>query len=454
METTVRHPTSVATLDLATSRLRALVDPETFEPLRTAVADGVIGGTARIGGRPVCVWAQEATHKGGSLGVAGAETIASTIRRADRAGVPVVGLTNSAGARLQDGVAALNGYGEIFRAQAVARVPQVTLVVGTCAGGAAYSPAVGDFVVMVGDDARMFLTGPKVVEQVTRERITADELGGPRVQSRNGLAHLCVSNDDAPAVLTELLDYLPPVIGGPVPIVAAAAPPAGSPADVLPPTARQVYDVRQVIAKLVDGGALLELSARWARNMVTAFARLDGRPVGVIANQAHYLGGAIDAPASEKGAWFVNLCDRLRFPLVVLADTPGFLPGGRQERSGVIRHGASLLKAFSCATVPRVTVVLRQAYGGAYIVMNSRALGADLTLAWPGSTIGIMGAHQAVAIIERRSIAAGADPVALEERYAQERLQASVAAADGHIDEIVAPEQTRARILRALQLHD
>ena len=287
---------------LAASRLRALVDPESFEPLRTAVADDVVGGTARIGGRLVCVWAQEATHKGGSLGVAGAETIASTIRRADRAGVPVVGLTNSAGARLQDGVAALNGYGEIFRAQAVARVPQVTLVVGTCAGGAAYSPAVGDFVIMVGDDARMFLTGPKVVEQVTRERIAAEDLGGPRVQSRNGLAHFCVSEDDAPAVLTELVDYLPAVIGGPVPVVPGAAPPAGSPADALPPTARQVYDVRQVIAKLVDGGGLLELSSRWARNMVTAFARLDGRPVGVIANQPRYLGGAIDAPASEKGA--------------------------------------------------------------------------------------------------------------------------------------------------------
>jgi acetyl-CoA carboxylase carboxyltransferase component len=450
-----RHaPLALAESGLAANRLRTLVDPETFEPLRTAVADGVVGGTARIGGRPVCVWAQEATHKGGSLGVAGAETIASTIRRADRAGVPVIGLTDSAGARLQDGVAALNGYGNIFRAQTLARVPQVTLIVGTCAGGAAYSPALGDFVVMVGDEARMFLTGPKVVEQVTRESITADALGGPRVQSRNGLAHLCVDETDAPVLLTELVDYLPAAIGGPVPVVPGAAPPAGSPADPLPPTARQVYDVRHVIAKLVDGGALLELSGRWARNMVTAFARLDGRPVGVIANQPRYLGGAIDAPASEKGAWFVNLCERLRFPLVVLVDTPGFLPGGRQERAGVIRHGASLLRAFSCATVPRLTVVLRQAYGGAYIVMNSRPLGADLTLAWPGSTIGIMGARQAIAIIERRSIAAGADPATLEERYAQEQLLAPVAAARGHIDEIVPPEQTRARLLRALQLHD
>lgn len=441
-------------LSLAASRLQALLDPNTFELLRTAVSDGVVGGTARLDGRPVCVWAQEATHKGGSLGVAGAETIVRTIQRAHRAGVPVVGLTHSAGARLQEGVAALTAYGEIFHAQALARVPQVTLVVGTCAGGAAYSPALGDFVVMVGREARMFLTGPQVVEQVTRESITADELGGARVQSANGVAHLCVEDDaDAPAVLRELMDYLPSVLGGSVPVVPPADPPDGSPADPLPSARRQVYDVRHVTAKLVDGGRLLELAGRWARNMVTAFARLEGRPVGVIANQPRYLGGAIDACASEKGAWFVNICDRMRIPLVVLVDTPGFLPGGRQERAGVIRHGASLLRAFSCATVPRVTITLRQAYGGAHIVMNSRGLGADLTLAWPGSDIGIMGARQAVAIVERRSVAAGANMDTLAERYAQEHLLSAVSAARGHIDEIIPPEQTRERLLGALELH-
>jgi acetyl-CoA carboxylase carboxyltransferase component len=441
-------------LSLATSRIRALLDADTFEPLRTAIADGVIGGTGRLGGRPICIWAQEATHKGGSLGVAGAETIVRTIRRADRAGVPVVGLTHSAGARLQEGVAALTAYGEIFHAQAVARVPQVTLVVGACAGGAAYSPALGDFVVMVGREARMFLTGPKVVEQVTRESITAEELGGARVQSANGVAHLWVEDElAAPAILRELMDYLPSVLGGAVPVAAPADPPDGSPADPLPATTRQVYDVRDVIAKLVDGGRLLELAGRWARNMVTGFARLDGRPVGFIANQPRYLGGAIDVCASEKGAWFVNACDRLRIPLIVLVDTPGFLPGGRQERAGVIRHGASLLRAFSCATVPKLTITLRQSYGGAHIVMNSRNLGADLTLAWPGSNIGIMGARQAVAITERRAIAAGADRDALADRYAQEQLLATVSAARGHIDEIVPPEQTRERLLGALELH-
>ncbi len=442
-------------LSLATSRLQAFLDPNTFEPLRTAVSDGVVGGSARLNGRPVCVWAQEAVHKGGSLVIAGAETIARTIQRAHRAGVPVVGLTHSAGARLQEGVAALTAYGEIFQSQALARVPQVTLVVGTCAGGAAYSPALGDFVVMVGQDARMFLTGPKVVEHVMRESITAEELGGARVQFANGVAHLYVQGDaDAPTVLRELMDYLPSVLGGSVPVVPPADPPNGSPADPLPSTMRQVYDVRHVITKLVDGGRLLELAARWARNMVTAFARLEGRAVGVIANQPRYLGGAIDACASEKGAWFVNICDRMRIPLVVLVDTPGFLPGGRQERAGVIRHGASLLRAFSCATVPKLTITLRQAYGGAHIVMNSRGLGADLTLAWPGSAIGIMGARQAVTIIERRSIAAGANVDMLAERYAQEQLRAAVSAARGHIDEIVQPEQTRKRLLGALELHD
>lgn len=442
-------------LSLSTRRLQAFLDPNTFERLRTAVSDGVVGGTARLNGRPVCVWAQEAAHKGGSLGIAGAETIARMIQRAHRAGVPVVGLTHSAGARLQEGVAALTAYGEIFRSQALARVPQVTLVVGTCAGGGAYSPALGDFVVMVGEEARMFLTGPKVVEHVMRESITADELGGARVQSGNGVAHLCVQNDaDAPAVLRELMDYLPSMLGGAVPVVPPADPPDGSPADPLPSTMRQVYDVRHVIAKLVDGGRPLELAGRWARNMVTAFARLEGRAVGVIANQPRYLGGVIDACASEKGAWFVNICDRMRIPLIVLVDTPGFLPGSRQERAGVIRHGASLLRAFSCATVPKLTITLRQAYGGAHIVMNSRGLGADLTLAWPGSDIGIMGARQAVAIVERRSIAAGANVDALAERYAEEQLRAAAAAARGHVDEIIEPEQTRERLIGALELHD
>jgi len=431
-----------------------LLDAGTFAPWRSAVGDGVVAGSALLDGRPVCVWMQDVSHHGGSLGAAGGETIARTIRHASRAGVPVLGLPHSGGARLQEGVAALSAYGAIFRAQALARVPQITLIGGPCAGGAAYSPPLGDFVVMVGPDARLFLTGPKVVEQVTREQISAEDLGGPRVHGANGVAHL-IAEDDRSAVklLRELLGYLPSTLGGVLPLVEAVDPPPGSPADHLPAGTRQVYDVRDVIAALVDGGSQLELAARWARNMVTTLARLDGRPVGVIANQARYLGGTIDSAASEKGSWFVDLCDRLALPLVVLVDTPGFLPGAKQERAGVLRHGSALLRAFARASTPKLTVTLRQAYGGAHIVMNSRDLGADLTLAWPQAQIGIMGAAQAVAIAEHRAIAAGSDAEQLAERYASMHLAVDVAAADGFVDEIVSPSETRERLIRALELH-
>jgi acetyl-CoA carboxylase carboxyltransferase component len=438
----------------ALTRLLALLDHDTFHPWRSAVGDGVIAGTGRVNGRPVCAWTQDVNHRGGSLGAAGGETIAHIIRRASGAGVPVLGVPHSGGARLQEGVAALGAYGAIFREQSLARVPQIALIGGVCAGGAAYSPALGDFVIMIGPAARLFLTGPKVVEQVTREQITAEDLGGPRVHAGNGVAHLVAEDDHAAAtLLRELLGYLPSIFGGSPPPIEAADPPPGSPADPLPASMRRVYDVRDVIAGLVDEGTRLELAARWARNMVTAFARLDGRPVGVIANQPRHLGGTIDSEASAKGSWFVNLCNRAGLPIVVLVDTPGFLPGATQERAGVIRHGAGLLRAFACATTPKVTVTLRQAYGGAHIVMNSRDLGADLTLAWPEAKIGVMGASQAVAISERRAIADGADAAQLAELYATERLGVDVAAARGFVDEVVTPEKTRERLIRALELH-
>ena len=434
--------------------LYSLLDAGTFQPWRSAVGDGVVAGSARIDGRLVFVWHQDASERGGSLGQHGGETIARTIKRASRAGVPVIGLPCSAGARVQAGVAALSAYGAIFRAQAQARVPQLTLIRGACAGGAAYSPALGDFVVMSGPSARLFLTGPKVVEQVTREAVSAEVLGGPGVQSANGVAHLVANDDEASlTLLRELLGYLPSALGGPVPSAPAVSPPPGGPAHHVPAEARRVYDVRSVISALVDGGRHLELAARWARNLVTTLTRIAGKPVGILANQPWYLGGAIDSVASEKGAWFVTLCDRLGLPLVVLVDTPGFLPGAKQERAGVIRHGASLLRAFGRATTPRFTVTLRQAYGGAHIVMNSRDLGADLTLAWPGAQIGVMGARQAVTIAERRAIAAGSDIDELAKLYASTNLGVDVAAANGFVDEIVAPSNTRERLVRALELH-
>ncbi len=431
--------------------LTTLTDRDSFRPVRSAVGDGVIAGSARIEGRPVRVWAQDVSHFGGSLGAAGGETIARTIRGASRAGVPVIGVPHSGGARLQEGVAALGAYGAIFREQALARVPQITVIPGACAGGAAYSPALGDFVMMVGDGARLFLTGPAVVEQVTRERISAEELGGPRVQGGNGVAHLTIGDAfEAALTLRELLAHLPSALGEEASRTVPVDAPAGSPADHLPAVTRRVYDVRRVIESLVDEGRHLELASRWGRNMVTCFARLDGRSVGVIANQPRHLGGTIDGAASEKGAWFVRLCDRFGLPLVVLVDTPGFLPGAGQERGGIIRQGADLLRAFARATTPKLTVTLRKAFGGAHIVMNSRDLGADLTLAWPGAQIGIMGAHQAVAISERRAIAAGADVEDLAASYALTNLEVHVAAAKGFVDEIVAPEDTREHLIHAL----
>jgi len=307
---------------------------------------------------------------------------------------------------------------------------------------------------MTGPEARLFLTGPKIVEQVTREQISAENLGGPRVHAANGVAHLVAADDrSAVRLLRELLGYLPSTFGGSPPRARAVDPPAGSPGDHVPAATRRVYDVRAVVTALVDAGRHLELAPRWARNMVTTLARLDGRPVGVIANQPRYLGGTIDSAASEKGSWFVQLCDRLAMPLVVLVDTPGFLPGANQERLGVIRHGAALLRAFARATNPKLTVTLRQAYGGAHIAMNSRDLGADLTLAWPGSQIGVMGARQAVTIAEHRAIAAGSDVDELAELYASTNLAVDVAATNGFVDEIVAPCETRERLVQALELH-
>src|SRR3954470_6610720 len=295
----------------ARARLELLFDPGTFRPVRTAVGDGVLAGSGRVHGRVVCAWAQDGGHKGGSLGARGGETIAGTIRRADGLGVPVVGFPHSGGARLQEGAAALHAYSAIFRAQSLATVPQVSVIGGPCAGGAAYSPALGDLTVMAGDGARMFLTGPAIVEKVTREAVTAEELGGPKVHGRNGVAHLTVDGDvQAAEAVRTALAHLPSKAGGPPPLHPPHDPAPGDPGDVLPERARAVYDVRDVAARIVDGGELLELAPKWARNLVVGLARIDGTPVGIFANQARHLGGCLDAEASRKGAWFVELCDR------------------------------------------------------------------------------------------------------------------------------------------------
>jgi acetyl-CoA carboxylase carboxyltransferase component len=436
----------------AQQRIDLLCDEGSFHAIRSSAGDGVLAGCGRVGGRPVYVWSQNIKHKGGSLGQAGGETIVSTIHAAGKAGAPVVGFLASGGARLQEGVGALGAYASIFRANSRAQVPQISVICGPCAGGAAYSPSLGTLVMMVGEESQMFLTGPRVIAKVTREKVTAVDLGGPRVHRKSGVSHF-EADDDASAadLIRQALSFFPGRVGGPLPTAEPVDPPPGDPARDVPTNQRKVYDVRDVAKHLLDGGEFLELSKRYAKNMVVGFGRIDGHPVGVIANQPRYMGGVLDAASSDKGAWFVNMCDRYGIPLVVLSDTPGFRPGTRQEKEAVLRRGAALLRAFSVAEVPRVTVTLRQAYGGAYIVMNCRDLGEDLTLAWPNARIGVMGAPQAVEIVKRRELEAGADPDELAAAYEEEHLPVAIAAKAGFIDEIVTPAQTRERIAAHFQ---
>jgi acetyl-CoA carboxylase carboxyltransferase component len=446
-------------------RLEALCDPESLELVRTSIAsrsarsapgDGVVAGAGTVGGRPVYCYAQDQGFAGGSLGTAQAETIVRVLELAGRASVPVVGFIASGGARIDEGTGALGGYGAIFRRHIAlsGRVPQISVITGTSAGGGAYAPALTDFVVMT-EGSRLFLTGPTVVAEVMGESVSKDELGGTRVHSRNGVCDLVASDDRAAAELVrDLLSHLPQSSGhAPDPIL-PEEPLGRDPAEVVPDDPRAVYDVRSVVRCLGDRSTMLELSPRWARNMVTALARLNGQPIGVVANQPRHLGGVIDAAASEKAAGFIRRCDAFGLPLAVLVDTPGFLPGTRQEAIGVIRHGAGLLHAFSAARVPKVTVVLRKAYGGGFITMNSRDLGADLALAWPGAEIGVLGAKQAVGIVHKRAIADAADPEIERDRlasaYSDEHMSAHVAAAGGHVDEVIEPAATRQRLIWAL----
>jgi acetyl-CoA carboxylase carboxyltransferase component len=448
-------------------RLEALCDPGSLQLLRgevrslrlgdrTSAGDGVIGATGRVDGRPVACYAQDPSFMGGSLGEVHAETICRVMRTALRARMPVVGFIESAGARLQEGVAALAGYARIFNMHVAlsGQVPQISVICGASAGGGSYSPALTDFVVMT-KRASMFLTGPSVVKEVMGEDVDATTLGGHRVHERNGVCQLVAEGDlDAAWLVRDLLDYLPQHATEIPRRWPSIDPFKGAPDDAVPVETRRVYDVRDVVRTLVDGGRLLEVSPRWARNMLTGFARLDGRAVGIVANQPRHLGGVLDADAATKAARFVRICDLFGIPLVVLVDTPGFLPGSGQEKIGVIRHGAKLVHAFAAATVPRVTVVLRKAFGGAFIAMNSRELGADLVLAWPQAQLGVMGGKQAVDLVHRRAIAAADDPAEARSRFAEEYerdwLSSETAAREGAVDEIVAPAATRGRLVDAL----
>jgi acetyl-CoA carboxylase carboxyltransferase component len=448
-------------------RLEALCDPGSVRPLRSHVVslrlgaravagDGVLGATGSVAGRPVACYAQDGGYLGGSLGEPHADTIVRVLETADRARIPVVAFVESGGARMQEGTAALAGYGRIFRHTVglTGVVPQISVVSGASAGGGAYSPALTDLIIMT-EDAAMFLTGPGVVREALGEEIDAIALGGHRVHEHNGVCHL-VEPDELSAArrVRELLAYLPPCAGGSLPLAEPVGPETADPGVVVPVEPRRVYDVRDALRGIVDAGSLLELCPRWARNVVTVLARIEGRPVGIVANQPHHLAGVLDAEGSEKAARFVSFCDSFGLPLIAVVDTPGFMPGSKQERAGVIRHGASLVRAFAAARVPKLTVVLRKSYGGAYITMNSRDLGADLVLAWPDAELGIMSARAAVGIVHRRELHAADDMEAVRGRladdYAAEHLRAETAAAAGFVDELVDPAQTRQRLASAL----
>jgi acetyl-CoA carboxylase carboxyltransferase component len=329
------------------------------------------------------------------------------------------------------------------------------VVSGASAGGGAYSPALTDLILMT-EDAAMFLTGPGVLREALGEEIDAAALGGPRVHDRNGVCHLVVADElEAALRVRQLLSYLPSSAGEPLPLAEPSDPELPDPGSVVPLEPRRAYDIREPLTGIIDAGSLLELWPRWARNVVTALGRVEGQPVAIVANQPHHLGGVLDAAASEKAARFIGFCDSFGLPLLAIVDTPGFMPGSRQEQLGVIRHGASLVRAFASARVPKLTVVLRKAYGGAYITMNSRDLGADLVLAWPHAEMGIMSARAAVGVVYRRDLEAADDRDAelgrLADLYAEEHLLAEVAAAGGFIDEVVDPAETRWRVASALR---
>jgi acetyl-CoA carboxylase carboxyltransferase component len=423
--------------------------------------DGVVTGWGRVFGRTVFAYAHDFRIFGGSLGEAHAEKIHKIMDMAATAGAPIVGLCDGAGARIQEGVTALAGYGGIFQRNVrnSGVIPQISVMMGPCAGGAAYSPALTDFVFMVRGTAQMFITGPDVVKAVTGERISHDELGGADAHTTySGVAHFAYDDEESClADVRYLLSFLPANNRELPPSEPAAdRPDRLTPAlrDLVPSDEKRAYDVRVVVEELVDAGEFFEVHETWAPNVVCALARLDGHVVGIVANQPAALAGVLDIRGSEKAARFVQMCDSFGIPLVTLVDVPGFLPGVGQEHGGIIRHGAKLLYAYCNATVPRIQLILRKAYGGAYIVMDSRSIGSDVSLAWPGNEIAVMGAEGAANVVFRREIAAAADPEAAREQYVKEyrdRLMHPYYAAErGLVDDVIDPAETRVRLIDAL----
>jgi propionyl-CoA carboxylase beta chain len=462
----------------ARERIELLVDEESFVELdrfvvhrtdafgmgkKKILGDGVITGHATIDGRPVFLFAQDFTVFGGSLGEAYARKICKIMDMALKTGVPVIGLNDSGGARIQEGVVSLGGYADIFLRNTLASgvIPQISAIMGPCAGGAVYSPAITDFILMVESTSYMFVTGPTVVKTVTHEEVTAEALGGAHTHAtRSGVAHFTAPNDaDCLAQIRRLMGFLPLNNLQDPPVIASDDDPARADASLdtlVPENPNKPYDIKAVITRIVDGADFLEVQAEYARNLVIGFARLAGITVGIIANQPAHLAGVLDIDASLKGARFVRFCDCFNIPLVTLEDVPGFLPGTGQEYGGIIKHGAKLLYAYCEATVPKLTVICRKAYGGAYDVMSSKHIRGDLNLAWPSAEIAVMGPKGAVEIIFKKEIAEAKDREAEEARLVQEYTERFAnpyeAAAHGYVDEVIEPRFTRKHLTNALKL--
>jgi propionyl-CoA carboxylase beta chain len=458
----------------ARERIELLLDPNSFEEWGMFVehrshdfgmgeqkvpGDGVVTGYGTVNGRLVFVFSQDFTVFGGSLSEAHAEKICKIMDQAMKVGAPVVGLNDSGGARIQDGVASLAGYAEVFQRNVLASgvVPQISLIMGPCAGGAVYSPAMTDFIFMVQDSSYMFVTGPEVVKTVTHETVTQEELGGARTHTeRSGVADLAFPNDvEALLQLRRFLGFLPGNNREKPPTR-----PSADPVDRLEPSLdtlvptnpNKPYDMLELIEKVADEGEFFELQPDFAKNILVGFARLGGSPVGIVANQPMVLAGCLDIDSARKGARFVRFCDCFNIPIVTFVDVPGFLPGTAQEYGGIIKHGAKLLFAYAEATVPKVTVITRKAYGGAYDVMSSKHLRGDLNYAWPSAEIAVMGPKGAVEIIFRGDIGDAAKIEARTEEYREKFANPFVAGARGFIDDVITPHGTRRRLCRALAM--
>ena len=461
----------------ARERIEKLLDPGSFVELGTFVehletemmkgvkapGEGVVTGYGTIEGRTVFVFSQDFTVLGGSLGKMHGRKIAQAMDMAVKVGAPIVGLNDSAGARIQEGVDSLSGYGEVFYRNAVYSgvVPQISAILGPCAGGAVYSPAITDFVLMSRGSSYMFITGPEVIKTVTREEVSFEELGGADVHARkSGVAHLEGENEEEVlALIRKLLGYLPSSAKEKPPKRPTDDPEdrtAPELLDMVNPDPRRPYNMHEVIRTLVDEGDFLEIHPGWARNIIVGLARLGGQPVGIVANNPRFMAGALDIDAADKAARFIRTMDAFNVPIVTFVDVTGFLPGVAQEHGGIIRHGAKMLYAYAEATVPKITVITRKAYGGAYLAMNSRDMGADVVLAWPTAAVAVMGAEGAANIVFRREIQQSPNPEATRaekiKEYKERFDNPWIAASRGYIDDVIPPETTRRHLIRHLRM--